>query len=84
MLTLDTRGLVATKRTIHAAELNIEFGQRVAAGTPRIRAAAQTALGQTLEAEAAEAPSRSRKRKPVDNGKPADNGKAGGASKSRR
>jgi hypothetical protein len=84
MLTLDTRGLVAARRSIHAAELNIDFGQRVAADTPRNRAAEQTALGQTLDAEAAEAPSRSKKRKPGDNGKPADNGKAGGSSKSRR
>ena len=76
VLTLDTRGLAAARRVIHAAELHVEFSQRVAADKPRSRSTAQTARGRTLEAAAADAqpPPLAKKRKT------ANNGKAGGSS----
>jgi hypothetical protein len=76
VLTLDTRGIAAAKRTIHAEELHAEFSQRVVADKPRSRSTAQNALGRTLESAAAEAqpPPRTKRRKT------ADNGKAGGSS----
>ena len=82
VLTLDTRGLVAAKRSIHAADLNVDFGQRVATEKPRRRATAQTALGQTLEAEGAAAPLRTKRRKSADPVDKPDN--PGGATKARR